>query len=143
VELLQHNLHELSRVGARALDLHAEKTTISEVGVDGRGGVDEVVLLHQVSDSTAVHTLAWTTRAESGGATDKSLHKVEGGGVLVLPGDGLEDERNVGLGALSPGSVLATDVDGLLASVLVLRNTMEFSKALSNEVDVLTMALDT
>lgn len=112
------------------------------MGVDARGRVNEIVLLHQVSDSTAVHALAWTTRAESGGLANQGLHDVEGGHVNVLPGDRLEGKRDVGLGTLSPCAVFSTNVLRLLASILVLGDTMELSEALSDEVNILTMTLD-
>lgn len=143
VKLLEHDLEELSTVGARALDVHTEETGVGEVRVDSRGGVNEVVLLHQVGDSTAVHALAGTARAEGSGLTDEGLHEVEGMNALILPGSGLEDERDVGLRALSPGAVLATDVLSLFALVHMLGNTMELSETLAYEVNVLAMALDT
>lgn len=113
------------------------------MGVNGRSGVNKVVLLHQIGDGTAVHALAWTTRAESSGATDQSLHDVEGRNVLVLPGHGFKSKRNVGLRALSPGTVLTSDVLGLFTNILVFGNTMKLTKALSDEINVLAMALDT
>ena len=143
VELLEHHLHELSRVGSWTLDVHTEETGISEVRVDAGSGVNKVVLLHQVGDGTAVHALAWAARAEGGGLTDQGLHNIEGGDITVLPGDRLESERDVSLRALSPGAVLTTDVLGLLTGILMLRNTVELTKTLSDEVNVLTMALDT
>ena len=46
-------------MGSGALNGHAEKAGVGEVGVDARDSVNEVVLLHQVSDGTAVHSLSW------------------------------------------------------------------------------------
>jgi len=60
-KFLHGNTEELSRVGAGALNLNAEQTGISEVRVDGRSGVNKVVLLHHVGHGTAVHSLTGAT----------------------------------------------------------------------------------
>lgn len=127
---------------ARTLNLHTKEARVSEVGVNRRCGVNKVVLLHQVGDGAAVHAFAWATRAESSGATNQSLHDVKGRNITILPGHGFESESNVSLRALSPGSVLTSNVLGLLTDILVLRDTMKLTKALSNEINILAMALD-
>ena len=143
VELLKEDTHELSGVGARSFDVETEETGVSEVGVDGRGGVNEVVTLHEAGHSSAVHSLSWATRGEGGGGSDEGVHDVESGHVLVAPGDGLEGEGDVGLRGLSPGSVLSTNVLGGGSLVLVLGDGEHVSESLLDEVDVLTVVSDT
>ena len=143
VEFLKEDIHELSRVRSWALNGHAEETGVSEVRVDGRGGVNKVVLLHQVGDSAAVHSLSWATRAESGGGSDESVGDVESWDVGVCPGHRLEGQGDVGAWALSPGAVLSSNVLGSLTSVVLLWNSEHISEALLDEVNVLTMVLDT
>lgn len=61
VKFFNSNLQEFSRVRSRSFNVNSEKTGISEVRVDGRGSVDESMLLHEVGDGTAVHALTGTT----------------------------------------------------------------------------------
>ena len=73
VKFLNSNLKELSRVRSGSLNIDSEKTGIGEVGVDGRGSINETVLLHEVGNSAAVHALAGTTGGESSSASDEGV----------------------------------------------------------------------
>ena len=86
VELLNHNTHELCRVGAWSLNVHAEKSRVSEMRVDGRGRVNEVVHLHQVGDGSTIHSFAWTARTEGSSRSDESVHDIECRNFLRGPG---------------------------------------------------------
>lgn len=66
VQLADQGAEELGGVGAGALDSHAEEAGVGEVAVDAGGGVDEVVLLHQVGHRAAVHPFSGSARAERG-----------------------------------------------------------------------------
>ena len=79
---------------ARSLNAHSEKTRVSEVGVDGTCGINEVIIPHQIGLSEF----------------KQSLHEEESGCVAALPGHRLEGHVNVGLRALSPSAELTTDV---------------------------------
>lgn len=61
VKFLNSYLQEFSRVRSRSFNVNSEKTGISEVRVDGRGSVNESMLLHEVGDGTAVHALTGAT----------------------------------------------------------------------------------
>jgi len=145
VKFLNSNLKELSRVRSGSLNVDSEKTGIGEVGVDGRGSINESVLLHKVGNSAAIHALAGTTGGESSSASDEGVHEVESGHILVVPWDGLEGEGDRGSGGLSPGSGLSTDVLRGLSLVLLhmLGDGEVISKSLLDEVNVLSVVLDT
>jgi len=132
-------------VRAGSLNVNSEKTGIGEVGVDGRGSVNESMLLHEVGDSTAVHALTGTTGGESGSLSNEGVHEVEGRDIFVVPWDRLEGERDGSSGGLSPGSGLSTDVLRGLSLVLVhvLGDSEVISKSFLDKVDVLSVVLDT
>lgn len=143
VQLFEEHSHKLSRVRSGSLDVKTEQSRVSEVGVDGRGGVNEVVVLHQAGHSTGVHALAWATRGEGGGGANKGVHHVESVNIFVVPGNGLEGERDVGLRGLGPGSELSSDVLRRSSLVLVLGHGEDISKSLLDEVNELTVVSDT
>ena len=61
VELIDQERHKLLRVRSWTLDGHTEEARVREMGVDGSGSVNEVMLLHEVSNSSAVHSLTGTS----------------------------------------------------------------------------------
>ena len=111
--------------------------------VEDRRRVDEVVLLHEIGDSAAVHALARTSRAESRSTSNHRLHDIESRYISALPRNGLEGESDVSLRALSPSTELSTDILRLLTDELVLWHAVHLTKALSNKVYIFSMALYT
>lgn len=130
---------------SRALNVDSKEARVSEVGVDGGGSINELVLLHEVGNSSAVHALAGTSRREGSSASNESVHEVEGRDVFVAPWDGLKSEGDGSSRRLSPGSGFTTNVlrRGSLVLVHVLRYSKVVSKSLLHEVDVLSVVLDT
>lgn len=98
------NLEEILRVGTSTVNLNAEEAGVSEVAVDGVDAVKETVGLNSVVGTAGV------ARRESVSTADKLVHDLEDGNLTGLPSSRLERDLDGGLGRLSPGSVLATDV---------------------------------
>jgi len=143
VHLFEEDVHQVSGVRSGTLNADTEDTRVSEVRVERVSSINEVVLLQKAGGSSVEHTLAGVTAGKRGGGTDKSVHQVEGSDILVVPGSGLKSKGDVGLRSFSPGSVLTTNVLRRLSGEFVLGNGKHISKTLLNEVNVLTVVLDT
>lgn len=128
---------------SRSLDLNSEKTGIREVGVDGRCTIDEVVLLHKVSDGSAVHSLSWSAGREGGGGSDKLIHHVVCVQIRRAPWAGLKAESDGGSWSLGPFSVFTANVLSWGSLELMLWNWIKVTESFLDEINVFFVVLDT
>lgn len=142
VELIEGDVHQVGGVGAGSFDGQAKHAGIREVRVNRGRAVDEVVVLHEVRNSTAVHALAGATRAECGSAAQHGVGDMERGNVGVRPGYRFKSKRDLSIRCLSPSAGLTANVLGLLTGVEVLRDRQELAEALLNEVDIFSVVSD-
>jgi hypothetical protein len=110
VHFFEKDVHQVSGVRSGTLNADTEDTRVSEVRVERVSSINKVVLLQKAGRSSVEHAGAGVTTGERGGGTDESVHQVESGDILVVPGGGLKSESDVSLGSLSPGSDFTTNV---------------------------------
>lgn len=113
------------------------------MGVESGGTINKVVLLHKVGDSSAVHSLAWTTRGEAGGGTDELVHNVVGMDIFGSPWARLESKSDGGSWSFGPGSEFTTNVLRWRSLEIVLWNWEHITESLLNEVNVFLVVFDT
>ena len=113
------------------------------MGVDGRCSIDEVVLLHKVSDGSAVHSLSWSAGREGGGGSDKLIHHVVCVQIRRAPWAGLKAESDGGSWCLGPFSVFTANVLSWGSLELMLWNWIKVTESFLDEINVFFVVLDT
>ena len=142
VQLLNKSVHEILGVGASAFNGHAEKTRVTESGVDGRGTIDEVIAV-QKSHGSVVHSLAWATGRVARGGSNQMLHNEQGSLVRGRGVSRLKGQSDVGCWGLAPGSQLTTDVLRALSLIVVLWHGQHLTEGFLDKINVLLVVADT
>jgi hypothetical protein len=100
------------------------------------------MFLHKVGNSSAVHSLSWSSSGESLGGSDELVHDVVSMNIIVFPWARFESKGDLSLWGFSPLSVFSTNILGSFSDMVVFWNWEHISESFLNKVNIFFMVLD-